>query len=184
MEASKEAQTGLRKIKVTRDADRVDDKAEEAGVLMEWLAFEDEYRPKTPLWFAGLAAGATVLVALQLIFFTNAFGAAAIAMVGALIYIIAQRKPAKVKYRLMADGIAMNNLLYQWQDLQSFNVIYQPGETKTVIFKSKRRFLPYLHLEIGDTDPVRIRDILLEFLPEDEAMREPMADVIARRLGF
>jgi hypothetical protein len=78
----------------------------------------------------------------------------------------------------------VNNLLYHYRDLATFNIIYEPGEAKTVLIRGKRRLAPLLHMEIGEADPVAIREILLEFLPEDQTMDEPMVDVIARRLGF
>jgi hypothetical protein len=119
-----------------------------------------------------------------LFFFLNFVGALTLAFVGALVYYIAQQKPSTVRYRLMVDGIVLNNTLYHYQDLESFNVIYEPGETKTIIFRSARRFSPLIHMEIGDADPVEIREVLLEFLPEDLELEEPLVDILARRLGF
>jgi len=69
-------------------------------------------------------------------------------------------------------------------DIESFNIIYHPGVVKNVIIRSKRRFAPLLHLEIGETDPVALRDILIEFIPEDQELEEAFADILARRLGF
>ena len=89
-----------------------------------------------------------------------------------------------MRYRILVDGVAMNNLLYHFRDLLAFNIVYEPGEVKTVILRSKRTFAPFIHMEIGDADPVAIRDILLEFLPEDQEMQEPLIDIVARRLGF
>jgi hypothetical protein len=62
--------------------------------------------------------------------------------------------------------------------------VYEPDETRTVIVRSQRRFTPLLHMEIGDADPVAIRDVLIEFLPEDQNLQEPLVDIIARRAGF
>ena len=123
-------------------------------------------------------------VGLQLFLYMNFIGALTLAFVGGLIYYVAQRKPDTMRYRIMLDGVALNNTLYHYQDLENFNVIYEPGEVKTVIFRSKRRLSPYIHMEIGDADPVEIRDVLLEFLPEDQELEEPLVDIIARRVGF
>jgi len=177
-------QHGMREMRETHDLDEVDDDVEREATLLEWRAEEHTHRPKSPLWFAVLAAGTTVVIGLQLFFFANFIGAMTIALVGGLIYYIAQQKPATVRYRIMVDGVAFNNVLFHYQDLDSFNVIYEPGETKTVILRSNRRFAPLVHMEIGEVDPVEIRDILLEFLPEDLELEEPLVDILARRLGF
>jgi len=84
----------------------------------------------------------------------------------------------------MIDGVAVNNTLFHFDDLEAFNVLYEPGETMTVILRSKHRFAPYVHLELGDTDPVEVREVLYELMDEDQELEEPMADIIARRLGF
>ena len=173
-----------KEMQATHDLDEVDDDVEKAATLFEWRAPEHEHYPKNPLWYAALAAGTTVVVGIMLFFFTNIIGAIAVALIGGLMYYQAQQQPRMIRYRIMLDGIALNNLLYHWEDLAAFNVLYEPSETKTVIFRSVRRFAPYLHMEIGDADPVSIREILMEFVTEDQNIEEPIADIIARRLGF
>jgi hypothetical protein len=171
-------------MRETHDLDEVDDDVEQEATVLEWQAEEHTHRPKSPLWFAALAAGTTVAVGLQLFFFANFIGALTLAFVGGLMYYLAQQKPAMMRYRVMTEGIALNNTLYHYDDLDSFNVIYEPSETKTVIFRSARRMGPFVHMEIGDADPVEIRQVLLEFLSEDFDLEEPLVDIAARRLGF
>lgn len=183
-EGDKRFQHELKEMREVHDLDEVDDDVEEEATLLEWRAEEHTHRPKSPVWFVVLAAGTTVAVGLQLFFYMNFIGALTLAFIGGLIYYIAQQKPGTMRYRIMYDGVALNNMLYHYKDLDSFNVIYEPGEVKTVIFRSQRRLSPYVHMEIGDADPVEIRDVLLEFLPEDQDLDEPLVDIIARRVGF
>ena len=173
-----------KEMRATHDLDEVDDDVEKAATLLEWRALEHEHRPKSTVWFAVLAGGTTAIVGIMLFIFTNIIGAITVGLIGGLMYYIAQQKPNVTRYRIMLDGIALNNILYHWEDLAAFNVIYEPGETKTVIFRSAKRFSPYLHMEIGDADPIAIREILMEFVTEDQSIEEPIADIIARRLGF
>lgn len=173
-----------KEMKVTHDLDEVDDDVERAATLFEWRAPEHEHHPKSVVWFAVLAGGTTALVGILLFIFTNIIGAITVGLIGGLMYYLAQQQPRIVRYRIMLDGIALNNILYHWEDLAAFNIIYEPDETKTVILRSTKRFSPYLHMEIGDADPVAIREILMEFVTEDQAIQEPLADIIARRLGF
>jgi hypothetical protein len=191
--AEKRIQTGspdtrgqheAKEMQVTHDLDDVDDDVEKAATLYEWRASEHEHHSRNPLWFAVLAAGTTVIVGVMLFVFTNIIGAITVALIGGVMYYVAQQKPGIVRYRIMLDGIALNQILYHWDDLDAFNIIYQPNETKTVIIRSARRFSPYLHMELGDADPVAIREILMEFVTEDQSIEEPIADIIARRLGF
>lgn len=172
-----------REMRETNDLRQIDDDVEAAATLFEWHAEEHNHQPKSPRWYIVLAAGATVLVGIFLLT-ANFIGALSTALLGGLMYYVAQKQPDRVRYRLMVDGIALNNTLYHYRELDAFNIVYEPGETKTVIFRGKRRFAPLLHMELGDADPVAIRDILLEFLKEDQELQEPLVDIIARRLGF
>lgn len=171
------------KMETASTLTQVADDVENEATLYEWQAQEHGYTPRSARWYIGLAVGVTAAVGL-LAFLGNILGAIAVAVVGILIYTLAQRTPDQVRYRIMVDGIAINDRLHHYQDLDSFNIVYEPGQVKTVIVRSKKMLAPLLQLEIGSADPVEIRDILLEFLREDLQMTEPVTDTWARRLGF
>lgn len=173
----------LKEMQETHDLRNIDDDVEDVATLFAWEAPEHAHRPKSPRWFVALAVAVTVLVGFYL-FSYNFIGALTTALVGGLLYWIAQRKPAIVAYRIMVDGVAIGTMLYHFRDLAAFNIVYEPDETRTVILRSRKHFTPLLHMEIGEVDPVAIRDILIEFLPEDQNMQEPLVDILARRLGF
>jgi len=170
-------------MRETHDLSQVDDDVETEAVLFEWTAPEHSYNPRSSSWFIVLAVGTTAFVGL-LGFLGNILGAILVAFIGGTIYYIAQHKPGVVRYRIMVDGVAVNNRLYPYQELAAFNIKYEPGEVKTVMLRSQKRLAPMINLEIGDADPVAIRDRLLEFLQEDLDMEEPLADSWARRIGF
>lgn len=173
----------LKEMQSTHDLRDIDDDVEDVATLFEWYAEEHNHQPKSPRWFIVLAFATTILVGIFL-FTANFIGAIAIGVLGAVLYHFAQKKPKTVRYRIMVDGVALNNMLYHFKELTSFNIVYEPNHTKTVILRSQRQFAPLLHMEIGDADPVMIRTVLLEFLREDQTLEEPFADVLARRLGF
>ena len=181
--ANRRFQHELKEMQETRDLRQIDDDVEEVATLVEWHAPEHEHRPKPQRWFMTLAAALTVMVGVFAIS-ANFIAIVTTALVGGLIYVISQHRPPIMRYRIMVDGAAVNNTLYHFKDLKTFNIIYEPGETKAVLLRSKKFWAPLLHLEIGEMDPVIIRDVLLEFLPEDQTLEEPAADVWARRLGF
>lgn len=182
-ESDARVQHELQDLRTQHDLDEVDDDVENLATLMEWRALEHNHQPKTQTWYIVLAASVAV-ISVGFALFGNIMAAITIGFAGALTYYVAQQEPRIVRYRIMTEGLAFNNVLYHYQDLQSFNVVYYPGETKAVFLKSKRPFAPLLHMEIGDADPVAIRDLLLEFVHEDQELYEPLIDIYARRLGF
>lgn len=173
----------LREMQETNDLKQVDDDVEALATLFEWQAQEHLHQPKGKRWFMALAIAGAVLVAF-FIFTVNIIAAITTALVTWLMYTIAQREPGIARYRLMVDGVAIGNTLYHYRDLATFNIVYEPAETTIVLIRSKHRFAPLLTMELGDAHPVEVRDILLEFLPEDQDLSEPITDIIARQLGF
>lgn len=176
-------QRELKEMQEVDDLRTVDDDIEDIATLFEWRALEHIHHERTPQWFALFASGIT-LIAVGFALFGNFIAALTIAMIGGYMFVVAQHKPSLVRYRLMTEGVALNNKLYHYKHLEAFNIVYEPGNVKTVILRSRRRLVPLIHMEIGDADPVAIRDILIEFVHEDIHLEEPFIDVWSRRLRF
>ncbi len=173
----------LKEMEGVNDLRKIDDDVEDAATLFEWHALEHNHHPQTAGPFITLAITTTVACALMLAI-GNIIGALTIGLAGFILFHHAQKPPRMARYRLMVDGVALNNILYHYRDLERFNIIYEPGHTKTIILHSKNHFTPLIHVEIGNADPVFIRDILLEFVREDLNLEESLADIVARRVGF
>jgi hypothetical protein len=173
----------LKELEQVDDLRKIDDDVEDVSTLFEWKAPEHMHQVRTPQWFAVFAASITA-IAVGFALLGNFIASLTIAMIGAYMFVVAQHKPSIARYRLMTEGVAINNALYHYKHLEAFNIVYEPGDVKTVILKSSRRLVPLIHMEIGDTDPVAIRDILVEFVHEDVHLEEPVIDIWARRLGF
>lgn len=165
------------------DLRKVDDDVEDIATLFAWKAPEHIHQDKGLKWFASFAGGIT-LIAAGFALFGNFIASLTIAMIGIYMFVVAQHKPSVIRYRLLTEGVALNNALYHYKHLEAFNIVYEPGNVKTVILRSSRRLVPLIHMEIGDADPVAIRDILIEFVQEDIHLEEPFIDIWARRLGF
>ncbi len=173
----------LKEMQKEKDLRKIDDDVEDVATLFEWYAPEHLHQERSPKWFAIFAASITA-IAVGFALFGNFIAALTIGMIGAYMFVVAQHEPSVVRYRLMTEGIALNNTLYHYKHLESFNIVYEPGNVKTVILKSRHRLVPLIHMEIGDADPVAIRDILNEFVREDIHLEEPLIDIWSRHLGF
>jgi hypothetical protein len=170
-------------METTDDLREVDDDVEAEATLLEWRAHEHHHTQKSPTWRKTLFIGTGVVIAI-LLFLSNFMAAITIALAAWLVYYVAHREPEIVRYRIMVDGVALNNYLYHFRDLDGFNIVYEPNDTKVVLLRSKKRLVPIVAMEIGDADPIAIRNLLLEFLPEDQDMQEPLPDFWGRQLGF
>ena len=173
----------LAELKDEKDLREIDDDVEAATTFLEWTAPEHIHQPKSKSWYMILAVITTVIVG-ALLLIRNWFGAVTIALGGGFLYFFAQREPEDKRYRLMADGVAINETLYHYRDLEAFNIVYEPGDAKIVLLRSKRKLTPLITIELGDIDPVTVREVLIDFVDEDEELEEPLTDIYARRLGF
>ena len=173
----------LEEMQRTDDLRKIDDDVEDVATLFDWSALEHIHQIRNPQWFA-VFAGVIALIAIGFILMGNFIASLTIAMIGGYMFIVAQHKPSKIRYRLLTEGVALNTTLYHYKDLDSFNIVYEPGDVKTVILKSNKRIMPLIHMEIGNADPVAIREILIQFVQEDIHLEEPLIDIWARRLGF
>ncbi len=173
----------FKEMQAEDDLRKVDDDVEDVATLFSWEAPEHIHHDRNPQWFAAFAAGITI-VAVGFALMGNFIASLTIAMIGGYMFVVAQHKPSMVLYRLMTEGVALNTTLYHYKHLEAFNIVYEPGNVKTVILKSSRKLVPLIHMEIGDADPVAIRDILIEFVREDVHLEESIVDIWARRLRF
>jgi hypothetical protein len=173
----------LKEMREVDDLRKVDDDVEDVSTLFEWRAPEHIHQDRSVQWFALFAGGITA-ISVGFALFGNFIASLTIAMIGGYMFVVAQHKPSVIRYRLMTEGVALNNTLYHYKHLEAFNIVYEPGHVKTVILRSSRRLVPLIHLEIGDADPVAIRDVLIEFIHEDVHLEESVIDVWSRRLGF
>jgi hypothetical protein len=167
----------------TKDLREIDDDVEDLATLLEWEAPDHVHRPKSAIWYTALAI-LTIVIAGTFVLLNNVIGAITVVLLSIMLFALGRKEPEIKRYRIMVDGIAVNETLYHFRDLVSFNLIYEPSHTTTILFRSNRHFAPLLHMEIGDSDPTIIRDVLLEVLPEDLELDEPITDIYARKLGW
>lgn len=170
-------------MRKSTDLREVDDDVEDIATLFDWTAPEHIHQIRNPQWFA-VYSGVIALICIGFAFMGNFIATLTIAMIGGYIFVMAQHKPSLIRYKFLTEGVALNTTLYHYKDLESFNIVYEPGDVKTVIIKSNKRIMPLIHMEIGKANPVAIRDILMQFVKEDVHLEESIIDIWARRLGL
>lgn len=152
------------------------------NVLYEWSALEFEKREKDVYWYSTLAIVSAAL-AIFFLFTKNYLGALVTVLLAALIYVYSQKDPRTIRFAITPLGVKANEDLHPFEELISFWIFYEPGEIKELSIRTRRLASPYLGLPLGNTNPIEIRKILLRFLPEKK-QEEPVANILARKLGF
>ncbi|MBL7053279.1 MAG: hypothetical protein ISS02_01285, partial [Candidatus Portnoybacteria bacterium] len=120
---------------------------------IEWIAPEFEQYEKSKSWFitTGLIAGALFLLA---IFTKNLLFALMIALVYFVISTYASKNPREIKLAITPKGIKIEQTLYNFENLRSFWLFYDPPEVKELSIRSKKTIMPYIKIPLGEQDPV------------------------------
>ena len=81
-------------------------------------------------------------------------------------YIYTKRNPNIVTFVITSKGILANKEMYLYENINSFWIFYEPTHTKVISLHTKASMLPFVHIPFRDENPVMLRSILLENIPE------------------
>lgn len=147
---------------------------------IEWQVPEYEFHQKSPDWFWALGI-ITIALFFSAIFLRSFLFGILTLLAGFSIALYGARRPSIVSFGVGPRGMQIGDRIYNYEDLKSFWVNYNPPYKKELIIESKKTFMPHIVIMLGDTDPEKIRDYLLQFLKE-EKIEESLMMTIARLL--
>jgi hypothetical protein len=150
-------------------------------VLLEWDFPEFQQHERGRSWylaFLTIIAGLSVLS----FFLGNYTFIPVILLTSFIILIRLRRTPPPVHFAIREEGIEVSARFYSWREIKSFWVLYRPPEIKKLylIIKGPR---PAMDIALVDQNPVKVRQLLSEFiLEETDREEEPSGDQISRIL--
>lgn len=158
---------------------------ESASTLYEFSAAEE--KPGFNIPVIGTLGVLNIALIAYFIFSANYLGAFLFLLsaftVFMIIYNRKKKTPAEVQCKIRSQGVQLGNILYPYENLQSFWIFYDPPYHKEISIRSQKTLMDHIKIPVGDEDPVKIREILLEFLPEKQ-QEESFVDIFARNIGF
>lgn len=106
------------------------------------------------------------------------------ALLGVVILLNASKKRQPKEFEIGPLGIKTNDFLHRYGELKSFWIEYEPTlGIKELSLQTKKWYMPYIKIPIDEQNPVQLRLILLEFLPEVEH-KDSLVEILARKLGL
>jgi len=104
-------------------------------------------------------------------------------MVAAIIIFRHYHEAEEVTFRATEQGIEVDSKFYQWRDIKSFWLAYEPPQVKTLILEFNSSLRPHMSIALQEQNPLEVRDILGEYIEEDlERESEPTSDALGRIL--
>jgi hypothetical protein len=134
--------------------------------VFSWEAPEYEYIEKHPKWY--WIMGVILLGIIIYAIVTNSILMAIMfILIGMLGYVYAEREPRQIRMEINPEGVIADRIMYEYSDLKSFWIFYEvDAGFKVLSLHSQKTFLPHIHIPIGDANPIIIREVLLNYLPE------------------
>lgn len=130
------------------------------------------------MWYAGGTITLACFAAYGM--WSGAWSFAAVMALIGLVYFLLRKTPTYLrKVTILQEGIDMNGILLRWDDCRSFWVIRTPQWNELHV---RRKFgMPrVLSVQTGRIDPMQIRALLSQFLPEEADRHEHLVDRIIR----
>src|SRR3989339_595412 len=131
-----------------------------------WEAPEYEHSEKQPKWY-WVMGGVLLAVIIYALITNSILMAITFILIGTLGYVYAERQPRVIQMEINPDGIRVDDYFYDYDNIRSFWIFYETEEEIRVLsLHSKKTFLPYIQIPIGNDNPIKIRETLLQYLPE------------------
>jgi hypothetical protein len=153
-------------------------------VLIKWHFPEFEQPERTLSWYIILFIIFGALLTYSVLTLNFLF-AIIVVMIVVILFLHQRKDPLELEIKIMEAGIEIGDKFYAYKDLDKFFIIYEPPEISNLYIEFKSNLKPDLSIPLKDQNPVKVRDILMDFLLEDiDKEEEPTADFLTRWLKF
>jgi len=169
--------------KVSQPEPEVKEEIDPGKNLMSWQAPEFIYYEKSRQWYIIAVLIFTGLIAYA-IYARSFLMAVTFVVAGGIFYYFAQKKPATLDIAITDQGVQFHDRFFPFEDLKGFWITYEPPDVKMVTFATNSLLVPKLSIILTTQDPVELRKILIEELPEDKNLREGAAENFSRSIRF
>ncbi|MEF3692040.1 MAG: hypothetical protein V3574_03230 [Candidatus Moraniibacteriota bacterium] len=150
------------------------------GTLMHWQGPEYEHYPREKTWYAVAVVILSTIIIYALVK-DSPIMAITFLLIGIVGYIQLERFPRVLDFRVTTDGVMAGNELYEFENIKSFWIFYEPPHTKILSLHTDAMLTPFIHIPVHQIDPVKLRQILLEYVPEVK-QKPTLTDTVARLL--
>lgn len=149
-------------------------------VLFSWVAPEHIHVRPNPR--AIIIAAIVLFVVIAYALFTNSpLMAITFILAGVVGYLFLTKDPTEMEFIITREGIVVGRSLYAFEDIHSFWIFDEAPLENVLSIHSYGILAPFIHLPLGDLDHNTVRQILLDYIPEEK--QEPrMVDIIEKML--
>lgn len=158
--------------------------------FISWQAPEFEYRPKDVSWYWLSLIIAIILIALA-VWQKNFLFMIFVVIAWMVINSLANRFPTIWEFKINEKGLSVSLLnkksesgkIYPYEEIEGFDIHEGGEEYKELVLKIKKKFSPYLKINIHADDEEKIKNFLIQRLPKEE-YQISLVDSLSKLAGF
>lgn len=151
-------------------------------ILMQWTFPEYQKPERGPLWFL-LMFGLGAFFMWYAVADGNFLFALIILLFALIIFTHHRTEPLEVSFTAYDAGLQIGDRFLRYRELQAFSVVYEPPQVKQLYLIPKKAWLrTEISIPLGDQNPVRIREMLIDFIEEDLEREEESVDDLLNRV--
>ncbi len=147
------------------------------NAIMRWRAPEFEKSAWEKKWYL-IATLILSVIILYALFSNNPIVAITFILIGVVGYLYLQKEPRILDFAISGSGIIAGDEIYEFSEIKSFWIFYEPY-IKVVSLRLKNKLVSHVHIPIHNQNPVKIREVLLQYIPEKEQELR-MIDIIEK----
>lgn len=149
-------------------------------ILKEWTIQEYEQHSRGILWYI-IMGGLGIFFVIYGVMTNDFLFSLIIILFAIILFLQAHQTPKQVLFQITELGIVVGNRFYSFSELESFFIIYNPPDVKTLFLGLKDGLKPMIRIPLLDINPIEIKNVLRAYLPEDlEKENEPLSDRAVR----
>lgn len=152
------------------------------NILISWT-FPEFIKHQRSKWWYVITFTLSALLLIYTIISANWLFALIIIMIDVILVILQHKEPMEVDFLITKKGVQMDQKFLPYKELDKFWLIYEPPSIKNLYLVTKSKLRPRLSIPLGDINPLKVRQILLEYLDEDLSKEdEPTSEALSRIL--
>ncbi|MDD5043520.1 MAG: hypothetical protein PHD51_02500 [Patescibacteria group bacterium] len=152
------------------------------NTLMSWSFPESESYERGWLWYAGVLFFG-LLFLIYAVWVNNYLFVLIVLIAIIIMFTYSVKEPEEVNFVITDEGVGVNSKFYSFEQLKNFWIVYNPPLVKKLFLEFKSSIRPELTVNLGDQNPLKVREVLLKHIEENlEREEEPFSDEVARWL--
>ncbi|HCU70643.1 MAG TPA: hypothetical protein DIC35_02705 [Candidatus Moranbacteria bacterium] len=135
------------------------------NALHHWKAPEFEVCEQDRRWYLYLALILMAIIAYA-IYANSPIMAITFILIGLVGYTYIDKEPRTLDFMITHDGIIAGKEIFEYERIKSFWIFYEEDGSKVISLHMRSLITPYMHIPIGEENPLKIREALLENIEE------------------